>query len=100
AKDSQDFLETWLGKSDKERENLVLQNLHNNLTITNGDWKYIKPGPGPRYYDKTDTEYGNSEEPQLYNLKDDIREQNNLAQEYPEKVKELHAKMMEIIEEK
>lgn len=100
AKDSQDFLETWLGKSDKERENLVLQNLHNNLTITNGDWKYIKPGPGPRYYDKTDTEYGNSEEPQLYNLKDDIREQNNLAQEYPEKVKELHAKMMEIIKEK
>lgn len=98
AKDSENFLDTWLGESTRERNNLVLQNLHNNLTITSGDWKYIKPGPGPTYYNKTDTEYGNSSEPQLYNLKEDISEQHNIAKQYPEKVKELHTIMKSIID--
>lgn len=31
---------------------------------------------------------------ELYNLKDDIGEQKNLAAENPEKAKELHAKML------
>ena len=34
-------------------------------------------------------ESGNSPAPQLYNLKDDIGEKKNLADAYPDKVKEL-----------
>jgi len=36
--------------------------------------------------------------PHLYNLADDPGEQNNLAKESPEKVKESHEKMMDITE--
>jgi len=35
------------------------------------------------------TETGNSQQPQLYYLNNDIGERNNLAQRYPLKVKEL-----------
>lgn len=57
--------------------------------MTNGEWKYIAPCGKTPYYAITRTETGNSTREQLYNLKEDIGEKNNLADKYPEKVQEL-----------
>ena len=41
-------------------------------------------------------ELGNSKEPQLYNLVEDMGERNNLAAQYPEKVAELAAMLEQV----
>jgi len=97
ALDSEDHLDALLGKTGKGRTTLVEQ--AGTLAIVNGDWKYISPSTGPAYYALTATESGNSTVPQLYNLMNDIGEKNNLAEKYPEKVKELQ-QLLEIIKNK
>ena len=87
AKDSENVLAALLGTSGKGRQVLVQQG--GALSIVKDGWKYIAPGSGPRLLALTNIESGNSPAPQLYNLKQDLGEQNNLAAKYPEKVKEL-----------
>lgn len=89
AIDSEPLATTLLGKDLKGRKHLVEHG--GTLAIVQGDWKYIAPSNGPAYSKLTDTEMGNNPEPQLYNLKEDIGEKNNLAQTNPEKVNELKA---------
>ena len=96
APDSQDQLSTWLNTGGKGREYLVLQNVHNSLSIENGVWKYICPSTAAVYGKETNTEYGNLNEDQLYNLKSDISEKANQAKRYPKIVKELKIKLEEI----
>lgn len=97
ATDSEDHLNAFLGKTQQGRS--VLVEHAGTLAIVSGDWKYIHPSNGIAYYKLTDTETGNSPEPQLYNLKQDIRERDNLATKYPEKVKELQ-QLLEAIRNK
>jgi len=59
------------------------------LSIIKGDWKYIEPGPGVKIQVNTNTETGNDQMPQLYNLRTDIGEKNNLAPENQTIVNEL-----------
>jgi len=59
------------------------------LSIIKGDWKYIEPGPGVKIQVNTNTETGNDPMPQLYNLRTDIGEKNNLAPENQTIVNEL-----------
>lgn len=87
ASDSQDQLQALLGKSDLGRESLVLQG--RTLSIIKNNWKYIEPSDGPALLTLTGIESGNAPVPQLYNLAQDIGEKNNLAAQYPEKVREL-----------
>jgi arylsulfatase A-like enzyme len=87
--DSFDHLDALLGKSVKGREWLVGQSSAGKLTLIRGDWKYIEPGDGPRIYANTNTESGNDPMPQLYNLKSDLGEKNNVAPENQTIVKEL-----------
>jgi arylsulfatase A-like enzyme len=61
-----------------------------------GNWKYIEPSKGPKINKDTNTELGNSPEPQLYNLSNDPGETKNLATAYPEKVKEMQALLVKI----
>ncbi len=96
APDSFNQLNTLLGKDKKGREWLVEHN--NRLTIIKGDWKYIEPGPGPKITANTNTETGNDLMPQLYNLKNDIGEKNNLAEQYPDLVNELRELLNKIKE--
>ena len=49
----------------------------------------IPPYNGPAVNNQVNIELGNSSEFQLYNLKDDIGQQNNLATTNPEKLQEL-----------
>lgn len=87
APDSFNRLNTLLGKSKTGREYLVEH--AGRLTIIKGDWKLIEPGPGPKVQINTNTETGNDTLPQLYNLRSDIGEKNNVAAKNPLVVKEL-----------
>ena len=87
APDSKNIMSAFLGKSKTGRDILISQG--GALSITKENWKYIEPGNNPSLLKLTNTETGNSPNPQLYDLKNDIGEKNNLAEKYPEKVKEL-----------
>jgi arylsulfatase A-like enzyme len=87
--DSHDHLSTLLGKSKTGREWLVEHASNGRLSLIRGDWKIIEPGPGVKVNVNTNTETGNDPLPQLYNLKSDIGEKNNLAPANPLIVKEL-----------
>lgn len=100
APDSENYLNTWLGKSKKGRDELVLQNLQNNLSLIQKDWKYLMPGKGPAFNHYTKIETGNSPQPQLYNLKKDVQEENNLADKETKRVKKLDTRLQEIIDKK
>jgi arylsulfatase A-like enzyme len=89
APDSFNFLNTLLGKSRKGREWVVEHASNGRLSIIKGDWKFIEPGPGDKLNVNTNTETGNDPLPQLYNLKDDLGEKNNVASQNPVIVKEL-----------
>ena len=95
APDSKNMMNVLLGKSNNGRTMLVEQGLQS-LALVKGDWKYIEPSSAPRMDTLTNIELGNSKVPQLYYLKTDIGEKNNLAEKYPEKVKEMQAELLSI----
>ncbi|GAO44403.1 putative sulfatase [Flavihumibacter petaseus NBRC 106054] len=89
AADSESLLPALLGESSKGRNELVEQG--STYGFLQGDWKYIVPNNGPANTDpeRTNIETGNSPLPQLYHLKKDPCEKDNLASQYPGKVKEM-----------
>ncbi|MES2417719.1 MAG: arylsulfatase [Bacteroidota bacterium] len=87
AGDSEDVLAAFLGKSKKGRAELMVQG--GALSIINDGWKYIIPNKGVAYNKLVGIETGNLATEQLYNLNNDLSEKNNLASQYPEKVKAL-----------
>lgn len=86
--DSQDFMATLLGESDKGRESLVIE-ATSRTALRKGDWIMIPPYKGPAINKSVNIELGNSEGFQLYNLKEDVGQQQNLAESNPEKLKEM-----------
>jgi len=98
AIDSFEMLDELLGKSDEDRAHIVHQG-NSAMALIEGDWKYIAPSNRPSYNKNTDIETGANPEPQLYNLKDDIGEINNLAGENPDKLKEMEELFKKINEE-
>jgi arylsulfatase A-like enzyme len=79
--DSFDHLKTLTGQSKTGREWLVEHASNGRLSLIKDDWKIIEPGPGPKLNVNTNTETGNDTVPQLYNLKNDLGEKNNVAGE-------------------
>ena len=65
-----------------------------------GDWKFIEPGPGVKVQVNTNTETGNDPMPQLYNLKTDIGEKNNVAPDNQAIVNELTELLQKVEESK
>ncbi len=100
AIDSEDMLDVILGKSEQGREYLLEE--AGTFALRQGHWKYILPRPGApatiTFDERKKIEMGVISVPQLYNLDNDPGEQDNLAEELPEKVEELHDIMMEIVE--
>jgi len=86
--DSQDLLDTFLGKSDKGRDNLIVE-ATSRTAFKKGDWVLIPPYKGSPINKEVNIETGNSKKYQLYHLTDDIGEQKNLADSEPEKLKEM-----------
>ena len=97
APDSFNSLSALLGAS-KNRDFLIQQSVNNTLSLIQGNWKYIEPSNGQKMNFLTNTELGNFPQPQLYNLKADIGERNNIASKYPEEVKNMAAMLKKIRE--
>lgn len=89
APDSRNYLASFLNKSDKPREYVIEQSINNTLSIIVGEWKYIEPSNGSAINKNTNTELGNSKLPQLYDLKNDPSEKNNITEKEIERTKEL-----------
>jgi arylsulfatase A-like enzyme len=96
APDSENHLNAWLNRDGKGREYLVQQNVQNNLSIQDGHWKFIAPSKGPAHAATTNTEFGNLNEDQLYDLITDSGEKVNLASNHPDQVARLKAKLLQI----
>ncbi|WP_372772047.1 arylsulfatase [Mangrovibacterium sp.] len=88
--DSQDYLDVFLGKSNEGRESLILE-ANTKTALRKGDWLMIPPYQGVAVLKEVNIEIANSEEYQLFNLTDDLSQQNNLAKENPEKLEEMIA---------
>src|SRR4051794_39685724 len=93
APDSFNLLPALLGKSKVGRPHIVEHATA--LSLIAGDWKVIQAHNGPKR-NQTGNEIGNDPQPQLFNLANDIAEQNNVAAENPEKVKELLGMLAQI----
>ena len=89
--DSENHIKAYLHKIKKGRKILIED--AGTLAIVKGNWKYIVPSNKPSYDAFVDIQLGNSPKPQLYNLKQDPTEENNLADKYPAKVLELANKL-------
>lgn len=87
--DSRNQLGAILGNDGVGRDYIIESS--GSLSISNGTWKYILPVEGEAYDQLTNTELGNSEGEQLYNLKKDVGEKENLAAKHLDKVKEMKA---------
>lgn len=82
AVDSRNQLPALLGE-DKEGRDYIVE-VAQTFSVSDGEWKYIAPSKRTPYYAITRTETGNSKEEQLYNLREDLGEKNNLATKHPE----------------
>ncbi|MBA3675049.1 MAG: arylsulfatase, partial [Chitinophagaceae bacterium] len=89
APDSYDISDALLGKSKKGR-NVMLEEAFT-LALRSGDWKYIDPQriATPVWEKAKKIETGLKSYPQLYNLKNDIGEQVNIADSNQKQVKEM-----------
>lgn len=88
--DSQELLQALLGKSQEGREELILE-ATTRTAYRKGNWAYIPPYKGPAVNKFVNIELGNSQEEQLYDLSQDIGQQNNLASSHPDKLQEMKA---------
>lgn len=96
APDSRNMLEVLMGKSNQGRTSYVEQNNGSVLAYIEDGWKYIQPHQGPALMKNVNIESGLSLKPQLYHLKTDEGEQDNLAARYPDKVKQMAAALNKI----
>lgn len=88
TKDSENLIRTFTGKCDKGRKELVLE-ASSKTAFRKGDWAMIPPYKGPAVNKEVNIETGNHKDYQLYNLKEDISQEHNLAQSNPKKLKEM-----------
>ncbi|TDB67461.1 sulfatase family protein [Arundinibacter roseus] len=86
--DSENLLDTFLGKSTVGRQELILE-ATSRTALRKGDWAMIPPYKGPARNNEVKIELGNSSDYQLYNLKNDPGQTSNLAKTEPEKLKEM-----------
>lgn len=88
AEDSEQLIDLLMGKSKNGRNEMVIE-ATSRTAFRKGDWVMIPPYQGPEVNRLVNIELGNSEIYQLYNLKEDIKQQKNLAKTNPKKLKEL-----------
>jgi arylsulfatase A-like enzyme len=86
--DSQDLMQVFLGKKKVGREHLIIE-ATSRTAFRQGDWVMIPPYPGPAMAGDVHIELGNSKEYQLYNLKVDPGQLQNLAKTNQAKLNEL-----------
>jgi arylsulfatase A-like enzyme len=101
--DSQNMLPALLGQSAHGRDYQVEEAL-GELAIRQGNWKYIPPGKSGSVRHRLGIDQNeNTPVPKrglLFHLSEDPGEQNDLAAQYPKKVKELHTLLAKVAPEK
>lgn len=97
APDSLDVLEALLGESEQGRHELVVEGTKAKTVLRQENWVFIGPHPGPEINKNTNTETGNSPEPQLYDLAEDLGQIRNLALEHGKMTKQMAARLNEIV---
>lgn len=85
--DGENVAEALIGSSPKGRERLVLEGYGKSIWIKEGDWACI-----PSYTNRQ----GKVFPAELYDLKNDVAQQTNLAEKHPDKVRALTAKLEEV----
>ncbi|MGB2129627.1 MAG: sulfatase family protein [Flavicella sp.] len=90
--DSQDLSSVLLGNSMQGRDELVLE-ANMKTALRKGDWVMIPPYKGKSVNKKVNIELGVSKEYQLYNIKNDVGQVENLALSHPEKLEEMKASL-------
>jgi arylsulfatase A-like enzyme len=101
APDSENFLETFLGKSNAGHELMLEEAFAYSLRM--GDYKYIHPKTSKAKMwinSIKGIESGINSEPELYDLSKDPGEQNNIAAENKKLVKKMEAELLRIMEDK
>jgi arylsulfatase A-like enzyme len=86
--DSENLLDLLMGNSDQGRDDLVIE-ATSRTAYRQGDWIMIPPYKGPKELITKGVETGNASQYQLYQLKEDIGQQVNLANEQPERLQEM-----------
>ncbi|OWK39686.1 sulfatase family protein [Fimbriiglobus ruber] len=101
GEDSYNQLPLLLGKAKSARDAIVHNTNANGYAVRSGDWVYVdvKTGsvtPVPAWFNETNGYKDNPHPGELYNLRDDLAEKNNLYAEKPEKVAEMKALLAKI----
>lgn len=89
ATDSRNYMKLLQNRTKKGVPFVIQQNLNNTLSIIKNNWKLIEPSDAAPIEFWTKTELGNNPEYQLFNLKTDPSEQQNIAENHKETVIEL-----------
>lgn len=98
APDTQEQWSIWSGSSSTNgREYVVQEAIDGTLSITNGTYKYISPSDGDKVAWQTGIETGFMPKPQLYNIKTDRGEKDNLAEKEPSILDKLKAQLSKIV---
>ena len=92
--DSRNTLNAFLGRSDKARENLVLE-AEKRLALREGDWVLIPPYKG-KSRNITGNELGNLFGFGLFNLRKDPAQRENLAKQEPDRLECMKAQLQAI----
>jgi arylsulfatase A-like enzyme len=97
APDSLDVLDALLGRGARGRRELVTEGLQAKTVYRRGEWVFIPPYAGPAINVPTNTELGNSPQPQLYDLSLDIGQIRNVAAERSDMVGRMAARLKDIL---
>lgn len=90
AQDSWNYMNSWLGKSKKDRHWVIEESNILALSVRKGKWKYIEPSNGsPVITWGPAIETGYAPYDQLFNMKKSDFEANNVAGQYPVIVREM-----------
>ena len=95
AMDSENLLDAFKGKAVVGRNELIIE-ATSRTAFRKGDWVMIPPYKGKAVNTYVNIELGNSNKYQLYNLKEDIQQQNNLAEDNLDKLKEMYDAFLDI----
>ena len=95
TKDSENVIDAFMGESNVGREALIVEAV-SRTALRLGDWVMIPPYQGETFKEAVSIETGSSSEYQLYNLKEDIGQRNNLAQSNPEQLNYMVEKFIEL----
>ena len=98
--DSANMADAFLGRSESGRKHMLTESSFG-MAIRDGAWKYIHPSSRPDvrpFLENKGIESGGSTLPQLYNLDDDLGENDNLAEVQTERTDKMRNLLLDVME--